>query len=61
VVLRFRVGEDGRVDPASVRVEGSDDAAYNRRLAAAIRAYRFTPARLQGCRVSAETALRFDL
>jgi TonB family protein len=61
VVVRFRVGEDGRVDPASVRVEGSDDAAYDRRLAASIREYRFRPARLQGCRVAAETALRFEL
>jgi hypothetical protein len=61
VVVHLRIDEEGRVDPASVRVEGSTLEAYNRRLSESIAAYRFSPARLQGCRIAAETSLRFEL
>lgn len=61
VVVHLRIDEEGRVDPASIRIDGSTFEAYNRRLAEWIAAYRFTPARLGGCGISAETSLRFDL
>lgn len=61
VLVRLRIDERGRVELPTVRVEGSTDEAYNRKLARSMARYRFRPARLRGCPVAAETAIRLAL
>lgn len=61
VLLRFRVDEQGRVELPSIVVEGSADERFNQELARTVARYRFAPARLQGCPVPADVALRILL
>jgi protein TonB len=48
VRLRFRITPDGRVDPSSLRVESSTNAAFEEPAAAAAVRMRFSPATLGG-------------
>lgn len=58
VMVRFWVDATGRVDPRSLRVEGTGDAAYRRGAEQALARGRFIPARLDGCPVPAPWWIR---
>jgi hypothetical protein len=51
----LRVAEDGSVIPDSIWIEGVTDRAYENRLRQSIRGYKYWPAVLNGCAVSART------
>jgi hypothetical protein len=44
-VVRYDIGETGRVDPGSIQILRSSDAAFGRAVRAALQQARFTPAR----------------
>ncbi|HSU13345.1 energy transducer TonB [Longimicrobium sp.] len=48
VVIRFRVLEDGTVDPETVTLEQTTDLAFDQPAVAVVRQMRFTPARVGG-------------
>ncbi|HYW10155.1 MAG TPA: energy transducer TonB, partial [Longimicrobium sp.] len=49
-VVRYDIGETGRVDPGSIQILRSSDAAFGRAVRAALQEARFTPAQAN-CRV----------
>lgn len=63
VTLRYVVGADGRVEPASIAVIDSSNAAFNAAAIQAILAARFRPARLHGhaARQLVQQVIRFTL
>jgi hypothetical protein len=56
--IDLRVGDDGSAMPDSIWIEGVTDRAYESRLRQTVRAYKYWPAVLNGCSVTARTMAR---
>jgi protein TonB len=57
VTATFVVREDGSVDPSSIRVLDSPNAAFNSPTSAVLRGARFTPARVDGAPVKVQVTM----
>ena len=57
VTATFVVREDGSIDPSSLRVVSSSNAAFNNATAGVLRRARFSPARVNGQPVKSQVTM----